>query len=191
MCCCASRRGFIASPCRRCASRNSSANVCFCEGRSQKSTNRHPATPASLNSNTPPTNWNFDMLDFPRTALHEGGDPYSPPDQVGGRPGHKRSHRIPREHVAGTLERRQRRPKRALELLIESLRRPTLGAMDRADRPRLIEQEHLIVAHREDLPADPLGAIRRKIDDERSDHLRRHLLDALDAALLRLGLRRN
>src|SRR6267142_2403518 len=77
MCCCASRRGFIASPCRRCASRNSSANVCFCEGRSQKSTNRHPATPASLNSNIPPTNWNFDMLDFPRTALRAGGDPYA------------------------------------------------------------------------------------------------------------------
>src|SRR5882672_1155441 len=81
MCCCASRRGFIASPCRRCASRNSSANVCFCEGRSQKSTNRHPATPASLNSNTPPTNWNFDMLDFPRTALREGGDPYAVPER--------------------------------------------------------------------------------------------------------------
>src|SRR5258705_5376920 len=100
-------------------------------------------------------------------------------------------HRIPREHVAGTLERRQRRPERALELLIEPLRRPTLGAMDRADRPRLIEQEHLIVAHREDLPADPLGAIRREIDDERRDLLRRHLLDALDAALFRLGLRRD
>src|SRR5258705_2968674 len=77
MCCCASRRVFIAAPCRPCASPNSSANACFCEGRSQKSTNRHPATPASLNSNTPPTNWNFDMLDFPRTALREGGDPGS------------------------------------------------------------------------------------------------------------------
>src|SRR5258705_824167 len=74
MCCCASRRVFIASPCRPCASPNSSANACFCEGRSQKSTNRHPATPASLNSNTPPTNWNFDMLDFPRTALRLRGD---------------------------------------------------------------------------------------------------------------------
>src|SRR5882672_10845054 len=74
MCCCASRRVFIASPCRPCASPNSSANACFCEGRSQKSTNRHPATPASLNSNTPPTNWNFDMLDFPRTALRFRGD---------------------------------------------------------------------------------------------------------------------
>src|SRR5256885_16085154 len=74
MCCCASRRVFIASPCRHCASPNLSANACFCEDHLQKSTNRHPATPASLNSNTPPTNWNFVMLDFPRTALREGGD---------------------------------------------------------------------------------------------------------------------
>src|SRR5256885_1151925 len=74
MCCCASRRVFIASPCRHCASPNLSANACFCEDHLQKSTNRHPATPASLNSNTPPTNWNFVMLDFPRTALRLRGD---------------------------------------------------------------------------------------------------------------------
>src|SRR5437016_280706 len=74
MCCCASRRVFIASPCRRCASPNSSANACFCEGRSLKSTDRHPPTPASLNSTAPPTNWNFAMLDFPRTALRLRGD---------------------------------------------------------------------------------------------------------------------
>src|SRR5882762_4638877 len=89
------------------------------------------------------------------------------------------SHRIPREHVAGALERRQRRPKRALELLIEPLWRPTLGAMDRADRPRLVEQEHLVVAHREDLPANPLGTIGREINDKRRDLLRRHLLETL------------
>src|SRR5215475_10698478 len=69
------------------------------------------------------------------------------------------SHRIPREHITRALERRERCRERALELLIEPLRRPSVGAMDRADRPRLIEQEHLIVAHREDLPADPLCAI--------------------------------
>src|SRR4051794_29515088 len=101
------------------------------------------------------------------------------------------SHRIPRKHVPGALERRQRWPERALELLIEPLRRPTLGAMNGADRPRLIEQEHLVVAYRKDLPTDPFGAIGREIDDEWRDLLRRHLLEALDAALLLLGLRRD
>src|SRR5262249_38281507 len=46
------------------------------------------------------------------------------------RPGRQQensSHRIPREHIAGALERRQRRPERALELLIESLWRPAFG----------------------------------------------------------------
>src|SRR5215470_7402439 len=63
--------------------------------------------------------------------------------------------------------------------------------MDGADWPRLVEQEHLVVAHREDLPADPFGTIGSEIDDKRRDLLRRHLLEALDAALLLLGLRRD
>src|SRR5262245_40172837 len=101
------------------------------------------------------------------------------------------SHRIPREHVGGALERRERGPERALELLIQLLRGPAVGAMDAADRPRLVEQEHFVVAHRKDLPADSFGAIGGEIDDERRDLLRRHLLEALDAALLLLGLRRD
>src|SRR5215471_20705434 len=97
--------------------------------------------------------------------------------------------RIPREHITGALERRERWPECALELLVQLLRRPAVGAMDGADRARLVEQEHLVVAHCEDLPADAFGTIGGEIDHERGDLLRRHLLDALDAALLLLGLR--
>src|SRR5215510_15856891 len=101
------------------------------------------------------------------------------------------SHRIPREQVGRAFGRRERCPERALELLVEPLWCPALRAMNRADRSRLVEQEHLVVANREDLPADALGAIGGEIDDERGDLLRRHLLEALDAALLLLGLRRD
>src|SRR5215510_2464052 len=97
--------------------------------------------------------------------------------------GDESSHRIPREHVGGALERRERWPERALELLVKLPGRPAIGAMDGADRTRLVEQEHLVVAHREDLPADALGAIGSEIDDERRDLLRRPLLETLDAAL--------
>src|SRR5262252_9330669 len=83
------------------------------------------------------------------------------------------SHRVPREHVGRALERRERCPERALELLVEPLWRPAIGAMNRADRSRLVEQEHLVIAHGEDLPADALGAIGGEIDDERGDLLRR------------------
>src|SRR5262249_1469661 len=101
------------------------------------------------------------------------------------------SHRVPREHVARALERRGRGPERALELLVELLRRPAVGAVDRADRARLVEQEHLVVAHAENLPGDALGTVGGEVDRERRDLLRRHLLKALDPALVFLGLRRN
>ncbi len=65
------------------------------------------------------------------------------------------------------------------------------GAVDRAHRARLAEQEHLVVAHAENLPGDAVGAIRGEIDHERRDLLRRHLLEALDAALFLLGLGRD
>src|SRR5215471_1626175 len=63
------------------------------------------------------------------------------------------SHRIPRKHIAGALERRERWSECAFELLVQLLRCPAIGAMDGADRARLVEQEYLVVAHREDLPA--------------------------------------
>src|SRR5436190_21520215 len=74
------------------------------------------------------------------------------------------SHRVPREHVAGALERRERRSERAFELSLEPLRRPAVGAMQRADRPVLVEQIDLVIAHRENLPGDALGAIGGEIN---------------------------
>src|SRR6266542_4658645 len=47
------------------------------------------------------------------------------------------SHRIPREHVGGALERRERGAERALELLVELFRRPAVGAVDGAHWPRV------------------------------------------------------
>src|SRR5260370_17397685 len=101
------------------------------------------------------------------------------------------SHRVPREDVAGAIERRQRGTEGALELLIERLRRPAVGAVQRADRARLIEQEDLVVAHREDLPRNALGSIGGEIDDHPRHLLRRHFLETLDAPLLLLPLTRN
>src|SRR5215469_13065950 len=63
--------------------------------------------------------------------------------------------------------------------------------MQGADRARLVEQEYLVVAHREYLPRDTLGRRGSKIDRKRRDLVRRHLAEALDAALLRLALRRD
>src|SRR4051812_8594557 len=93
---------------------------------------------------------------------------------------------VPREDIAGAVERRERWAERALELRVELFRRPAIGAVDRADRPRLVEQEDLVVAHREDLAGDAGGVVGAEIDDERRDLLRRHLLQAFDALLLGL-----
>src|SRR5215475_6009465 len=96
------------------------------------------------------------------------------------------SHRVPREHVARAFKRRERGTECALELLVELLRCPAVGTVDRADRARLVEQEHLVVAYAENLPGYALGAVGSKVDRERRDLLRRHLLEALDPALLLL-----
>src|SRR5580698_2181649 len=85
--------------------------------------------------------------------------------------------RIPREHVARTIERRERGGKGAFELRVELFRGPAVGAMQRADRTGLIEQIDLVVAHRKYLAADAFRAIRRKINDERRDFLRRHFAE--------------
>src|SRR6266852_6070682 len=95
-----------------------------------------------------------------------------------------RSHRIPREHVGGTFQRRERGAERALELLVDLVGRPAVGAMDGADRARLVEQEYLVVAHAENLPGDAVGAVGGEIDRERRDLFRRHLTEALDAGFL-------
>src|SRR6202140_5701303 len=90
------------------------------------------------------------------------------------------SPRVPRKYVAGAIERRQRGAEGALELRIELLGGPAVGAVQRADRARLVEQENLVVAHRENLSRNAIGAIGGEIDHERRDLLRRHLLEALD-----------
>src|SRR6476646_3609969 len=79
------------------------------------------------------------------------------------------SNRVPGEHVAGALERRQRRTEGALELLGELLRRPAVGAVDDADRARLIEQEDLVVAHGQHLAGNAARRLRAEIDRERRD----------------------
>src|SRR5438132_8056671 len=101
------------------------------------------------------------------------------------------SYRIPTEDIARALQRRERGAEGALELLVEGLRRPALGAMDRADRARLVEQENLVAAHAENLSGDGFGAVGGEIDDERRDLFRGHLTEALDAPLLILGLGRD
>src|SRR5262245_354145 len=101
------------------------------------------------------------------------------------------SHRIPREYVARALERRERGAEHALELLVELLRGPAVGAVQRADRPRLVEQVDLVVAHPEDLPGDPVGPVAAEIDHERRDLFRRHLAETRHPALLLLGLGRD
>src|SRR6266700_3353207 len=97
------------------------------------------------------------------------------------------SYRIPAEDIARALERRERGAERALELLVEGLRRPALGAMNRADRARLVEQENLVAAHAENLSRDGFGAVGGEIDDERRDLFRGHLAEPLDPPLLLLG----
>ena len=45
------------------------------------------------------------------------------------------------------------------------------------------QQEHFVVAHPENLPADALRPIAGEIDGQRRDLLRRHLLQLVDARL--------
>src|SRR5262245_35982308 len=92
-------------------------------------------------------------------------------------------YRIPGEDVAGTLERRERRPQRALELLADAFGRPAVGAMDRSDYARLAKQENLVVANAENLAGDALRVIGGEIDRKRRDLFRRHLLHALNPHL--------
>src|SRR5262249_37794320 len=73
------------------------------------------------------------------------------------------SYRIPREYVGRALERGERRPERALDLLVDLFRRPAVGAMDGAHRARLVEQEDLVVAHAENLPGNSLGAVAGEV----------------------------
>src|SRR6476619_4789727 len=97
-------------------------------------------------------------------------------------------YRVPAKHIAGTVERCERRRESTFELCIELFRRPTVGAMDCADRPGLVEQKNLVVAHREDLPGDACRRVGAEIDNQRRDLFRRHLLEPRDALLLSVGL---
>src|ERR1700751_220685 len=113
--------------------------------------------------------------------LSRPGTPLPSPPPQGGREQllHRvASHWIPGEYVAGTLQWRERRRERALKLRIELFRRPAVGAMDRPDRPVLVKQINLIVAHRKNLPGDAFGAIGSEIDRQRRDFLRRHFPNA-------------
>src|SRR5688500_7521285 len=97
-----------------------------------------------------------------------------------GRSTYPPSYRVPAEHFARAVEGRERGSERTFELRVELVRRPAVGAVDRADRPGLVEQEHLVVAHRKDLPGDAGGFIGAEIDHQRRDLLGRHLLQPLD-----------
>src|SRR5215213_6762337 len=101
------------------------------------------------------------------------------------------SDRIPGEYFPRAVKRRERWTERALELGVELLRRPAIRTVDRADRPGLVEQEHLVVAHREDLPGDAGRLVGAEIDHQRRDLLRCHLLQPRDALLLSVGLGRD
>src|SRR5436305_6385427 len=92
----------------------------------------------------------------------------------------RRSDGVPGEYVGRALERGKRGSERTLELRLDLVGSPAVEATDRAHRPRLAEQEDLVVAHTEDLARDALGAVRGEIDRERRDLLRRHLLEALN-----------
>ena len=77
------------------------------------------------------------------------------------------SNRVPVEDVFGALERRQRAGEGAFELRGELFRGPAVGAVDGADRPRLVEQEDLVVAHRQDLSGNTGRRIGTEIDRKR------------------------
>src|SRR5579864_8012643 len=94
------------------------------------------------------------------------------------------SHRVPREYVARALQRRERGRESALELLVDLVRCPAVGALQGADRARLIEQIDLVVAYREYLSADARRLVRGEIDHQRRDLLRRHFSECREMRLL-------
>ena len=67
---------------------------------------------------------------------------------------------------------------------------PSLRWTDRSGRFWL-EQEDLVHAHAENLPGDVLGGVGEQVGAHRRDLFRAHLLDLLDARLLRVGLGRD
>src|SRR6478672_11658464 len=64
------------------------------------------------------------------------------------------SDRVPGEDVARPVERREGRAQHRQRGLDDAFRRPALAAVGVPDRPRLAEQEDLVVADGEDLPGD-------------------------------------
>ena len=52
--------------------------------------------------------------------------------------------------------------------------------MVRSTRLRLVEHEHLVVVHAENLPGNSLGTVGGQINGERCDLFRRYLLHARD-----------
>src|SRR5947199_7942703 len=95
-----------------------------------------------------------------------------------------RSHRIPIEHVAGAFERRERLLECILQLRVDLLYCPAIGAVQHAHWARLRIEEDLIVAHADDLARDAFGFVGAEINRERRDLVGRHLLQPLDALLL-------
>lgn len=63
--------------------------------------------------------------------------------------------------------------------------------MDAADRPRLIEDEYLVVPDGEDLTINAARSVRGQKNDKRRILRRRHHLEPRDACLLIRGLGRN
>src|SRR3954466_14490804 len=91
-----------------------------------------------------------------------------------------RSHRIPIEHITRSLERRERLLECVLQLRIELLHGPAVGAMQHPDRARLRVEEDLVVARADDLARDALGLVGAEINRKRRDLIGRHLLQPLD-----------
>src|SRR3546814_21137918 len=79
------------------------------------------------------------------------------------------SDRIPGEDVGRAVERIEVVLELVEDALGDRLGRPALGGVRGADRPRLREEEYLVIAHGEDLPRDLRPGIARKRDGERRD----------------------
>src|SRR6185312_1655208 len=101
------------------------------------------------------------------------------------------SDRVPAKNVGGTVELVERGFQRRHRVFGDGLRRPAFASLHRTQRTVLAEQENLVHAHAKNLPGDVPGCVAEQIGRHRRDLFRTHLLDLLDALLLRFSLRRN
>src|SRR5262245_59671146 len=97
-------------------------------------------------------------------------------------------HRVVVEVLPRGVERGQMVLERAREHGGEPLRRPAQVVMNAPHRTHVTEQHDLLASNSEYLSGDLLGLLSGQEYRYRSDVLRPHLLDLLDADLLHLGL---